>query len=460
MQILGTDVPSSADIRQLREKRGAISEEMTLLSTKKSLSSAELERISELDGEQRKLAGEIARQMARNIELELAQPADNSVHIDPSMVSDDMWDNHGFRSVRSLRHVGGGYNSYALSEEARAFRNYIRSGFNGRKFGLPELSEEDERLLRYDTGIEKRDMGISSPTASIPTSVFVPQGFVYDVEAALKYYGPMTTVSKVLSTATGQPLPYPTANDTAQAASIIGEGQQVSEQDVTIGNILLGAWKYSSGLVKVSLELLQDSAFDIDAFLKEQFGIRFGRGLNTAFTNGLGSGSSQPMGFMTAATAGPTAVGSSANTGGSETGGVSIGTKDIVNLVQSVDPWYRPGSIFQMHDQTRAFLEGLLDKFGRPVFVTNPQTGRMESLFGYPIYINNDMATIAVNAKTVAFGQFQKYLVRKVKDMSIVRLVERFADYGQVAFIGFARYDGNLIDAGTHPIKYLVQAAS
>jgi HK97 family phage major capsid protein len=337
-----------------------------------------------------------------------------------------------------------------------AFRNYLRSGFNGVQFGLPRLSEEDRDTLRF----EKRDMEVGSPTASIPTSVFVPQGFVYDVDVAMKYYGPMTTVAKILPTATGQPLPYPTANDTANAASIIGEAQQVSELDVTIGNIVFGAWKYTSGLVKVSLELLQDSAFDIDAFLKEQFAIRFGRGLNTAFTNGLGSGSSQPMGFMTAATAGPTAIGSSTNTGGSEDGSTSIGTKDITNLIQSVDPWYRPGSAFLMHDETRAFLEGLLDKYGRPLFVPNPQSGRLESLYGYPVYINNDMATIAANAKTVAFGQFQKYLIRKVKDMSVIRLVERFADYGEVGFIGFARYDGNLIDAGTHPIKYLVQAAS
>jgi HK97 family phage major capsid protein len=55
----------------------------------------------------------------------------------------------------------------------------------------------------------------------------------------------------------------------------------------------------------------------------------------------------------------------------------------------------------------------------------------------------------------VAFGSLDKYLIRRVKEMSVLRLVERFADYGQVAFLGFARYDGNLLDAGTHPVKYL-----
>ena len=69
--------------------------------------------------------------------------------------------------------------------------------------------------------------------------------------------------------------------------------------------------------------------------------------------------------------------------------------------------------------------------------------------------INNDMATIAPNAITIAFGALDKYLVRRVKDLSILRLVERFADYGQIAFLGFSRYDANLLDAGTHPVKYL-----
>ena len=99
---------------------------------------------------------------------------------------------------------------------------------------------------------------------------------------------------------------------------IVGEGSQVSAAEGSVSNIIFNAYKFSTKLVKVSLELLQDSAFDIEAFLKEQFAIWLGRGLNTVFTTGTGSG--QPYGVLTQATAGPTAVGSSGNTGGSETG--------------------------------------------------------------------------------------------------------------------------------------------
>jgi HK97 family phage major capsid protein len=244
----------------------------------------------------------------------------------------------------------------------------------------------------------------------------------------------------------------------ANVGEIVGEGQQVSTQDVSVGHIMFGAFKFSTKMVKVSLELMQDSAFDMENFLADNFGQRLGRILNTKFT--LGVGTTEPLGIITAATAGPTAVGSSTNTGGSETGGTSIGTTDLVELEHSVDPAYRRGARYMMHDLTLKKIKELLDKYGHPIWLPGIAAGAPDTILGYPYSINNDMATIAVNAKTVAFGRLDKYLIRRVKDLAVLRLVERFADYGQVAFIGFARYDGNLLDAGTRPVKYLAQAAT
>jgi HK97 family phage major capsid protein len=113
-----------------------------------------------------------------------------------------------------------------------------------------------------------------------------------------------------------------------------------------------------------------------------------------------------------------------------------------------------------MHDNTLRKIKELLDKYGHPIWVPGMAASAPDTILGYPYSINDDMATIALNAKTVAFGALDKYLVRQVKELAALRLVERFADYGQVVFIGFARYDGNLLDAGTHPVKYLVQAAA
>jgi HK97 family phage major capsid protein len=84
----------------------------------------------------------------------------------------------------------------------------------------------------------------------------------------------------------------------------------------------------------------------------------------------------------------------------------------------------------------------------------------MDTLLGYPLVINQDVASMAANAKSILFGDFSKYKVRRVLDIMVLRLVERYADFGQVGFLCFSRYDGNLIDAGTHPIQFYQNSAT
>jgi HK97 family phage major capsid protein len=320
------------------------------------------------------------------------------------------------------------------------------------EYGFRGISAEDRRFMT-----EFRDMGTGGGNALQGTGggYFVPVGFVDEIEEAMKWYGDMLRSSTIMTTATGQPLPYPTDNDTGTVGEIVGESQQVTTADVTIGNLVLGAFKFSTKMVKVSIELLQDSAFDIESYLKDKFAIRLGRILNTKFT--VGAGTTEPKGLMVAATAGPTAVGSSGNDGGSGTAANSIGTDDLIELEHSVDKAYRRGSSYMAHDSTIKFIKKLKDKYGRPIWLPGLAVSSPDTILDYPYFTNNDMATIATTQHTVSFGRHDKYLVRRVKDLSVLRLVERYADYGQVAFIGFARYDGNLLDAGTHPVKYLVQ---
>ena len=300
---------------------------------------------------------------------------------------------------------------------------------------------------------------------------------MYEIEEAMKYFGPMLLTSEIMDTATGQPLPYPTDNDTTVSGEIVGEGQQVSDKDVVVGQVLFGAWKFSTKMIKLSLELLQDSAFPMEAYLKKKMAIRLGRAQNTYFTTGTGT--NQPNGIVTAVVAAcgtPTATpgqsygtpliasGSSSNTGGSETGGTSIGSKDLDNLEHTVDPLYRRGAGYMFHDQTLRVVKVLLDKYGRPLWKPGLATGDPDSINSYPYYINNDMtptpAVASAGNNTVLFGQLDKYVIRRVKELGIVTLRERFADYGQIAYIGFSRADGQLLDAGTHPVCYLQQASS
>jgi HK97 family phage major capsid protein len=377
----------------------------------------------------------------------------------------------------------------AVEEYHRAYFNYLRYGevqrMRGAHFirGISEkdrdvlyrssklvrtaLDKDDQELINRELRSlgamrEVRDMGSGGQGAypGATTGFFVPVGFVDKVLEAMKYYGPMLQVADTFDTATGQPLPFPTDNDTSVMGELIGEGQQVSTQDVILGQIIFGAYKFSSKLIKVSIELLQDSAFDFESYLTKKFGIRLGRIQNNMYT--VGSGVSQPKGIITASFQGPNAIGT-ANNDGTAAGGNTIGSDDMTNLEHAIDPLYRPGAKYMFHDTTLGALKKVKDKYGRPLWVPNVAVKEPDTINGYEYAINNDMDQLqtsptspVVSRKTVIFGPLKMYMIRRVKEMSVIRLEERFADFGQVAFLAFYRGDGNLLDAGTHPCAYLV----
>ncbi len=364
------------------------------------------------------------------------------------------------------------------AEHERIFRSYLRVG--GKAEGLVgSMSDADRRILnqRYRSslaidsreqhalGLEKRDMAEAGLGTGIATGagVLVPVGFVQQLEVALKYYGPMLDgaagLPTIFPTPTGQNLPWPTENDTTAVGEQVGEGQQVTFAEVTLSQIIFGAYKYSSKFVKVSIELLQDAAIPVDPILLKAFAIRLGRILNQKFTTGTGT--SEPKGIVTAAAFGGTAVGTSPNDGGSVAPN-SLGSDDLTTLEHSVDPWYRVGARFMFHDSTLAALKKVKDKYGRPLWMTSIRENEPDMINGYRYAINNDMDQLqtqatspTVDKKVILFGQLDKYMVRRVREMSILRLEERFAEFGQVGFLAFCRYDGNLLDAGTNPVKYM-----
>lgn len=342
-----------------------------------------------------------------------------------------------------------------ISPETRAILNGANPEYRDLGFGS------------INNRAEFREMGTGGGNALQGSGggYFVPVGFVYDVEQAMKFFGEMLQASTIFSTATGQPLPYPTSNDTGTYGERVGENKKVSDADLNLGNIIFNAIKYDTKMLKLSIELLQDSAFNLENYAKEQFSLRLGRILNQDFTIGSGPGHTtgsppaadpMPTGIITAATdSGQTVIGDdSASPADPET---QVGYTDLVNLEHSVDRLYRRGAAWMFHDTTLRFLKTLKDKYGRPLWLPGLAVNAPDTILSYPYFINNEMDELAAGNKTVLFGQLKKYMVRAVRELAVLRLNERFAEYGQVAFIAFARYDGNLLDAGTHPVKYLTQ---
>jgi HK97 family phage major capsid protein len=196
---------------------------------------------------------------------------------------------------------------------------------------------------------------------------------------------------------------------------------------------------YTSKLVRVSLQLLQDSAFDMESWLARKLGERIGRAQNAHFTTGTGT--AQPEGVQTNATIGKT------GTTGQTT---SVTYDDLIDLIHSVDPAYRSSgrARFMLNDATLGAARKLKDSQNRPLWEPSVQVGVPDSLLGYGYTINQDMPVMAADAKSILFGDFfAGYLIRDVRDVQLLRLAERYADYLQVGFLAFSRADGAPQDA-------------
>lgn len=277
----------------------------------------------------------------------------------------------------------------------------------------------------------------------------VAPSFSNRLEKALLFFSGMMQNSEVVTTESGVDLPWPTVNDTTQLGAILAENATITAQDVAFSSVTLKAYKYTSKLIAVSWELLQDAAFDVEGLVADLAGERLGRILNNHFT--VGTGTAQPNGAVTAATAGK--VGIAGQT-------LTVIYDDLIDLIHSVDVAYRIGSKFQLADSSLKVIRKIKDSQGRPLWEPSVQAGVPDTILGYPVIVNNDVPAMAVSAKSILFGDHSKYKIRRVRDVTMVRLNERYADNLQTGFFAYARFDGNLINAGTNPLKYYQNSAT
>jgi HK97 family phage major capsid protein len=168
---------------------------------------------------------------------------------------------------------------------------------------------------------------------------------------------------------------------------------------------------------------------------------------NTYLTTGTGT--AQPNGVVTAATASGVTAAASA-----------LDRDDLIDLIHSVDIAYRnsPGSRLMFSDSTLAAIKKLTvgSADDRPLWSPSMREGEPDRIDGVPYVINNDMASIGTGNISVLYGDFQKYCVRLVKGIQMVRLNELYAANRSVGFFAFARMDGELLDSKA--LKSLVHA--
>jgi HK97 family phage major capsid protein len=314
-----------------------------------------------------------------------------------------------------------------LSETQKTFNKWLREGDKG-------LTAGEWNTIRADLGVGTTTAGGFTVQTDVATSML----------DALKFFGGMREVSTILRTEGGNPLGFAASDGTAEVGAIVAENVAATDLDPAFTLISVPVYKYTSLVVPVSWELLQDSAVDIQAFVSKRLTDRLGRIQNAHFTTGTGT--AQPRGVATAATVGKTGL-----TGQTLTAIFD----DLVDLEMSVDRAYRgrPDAAFMMSDTALRQVRKIKDTAGLPIFgrgTSSGEPGTVDMLFGkYPVIANNDVAVMAANAKSILFGAFKEYVVRDVMGLELRRWDDSaYAKKGQVGFCAWIRSGGNLIDNG------------
>lgn len=312
--------------------------------------------------------------------------------------------------------------------------------------GLSNLSDVQRAQLNARVTPDIRNAMSTNGGSGSEGGYTVATEYMRSLEEAMKAYGGMLQAATLIQTGSGATMNFPTADATAEIGEIVGQNAPVSGQDTTFGNLSLDVYKYSSKKIALPWELIQDSFIDIEAYIQSILATRLGRIINRHTTIGTGTG--QPRGLVTALSTGK--VGATGQT-------ATITYDDLVDLEHSVDPAYRsqPSVGYMMHDNSLAVVRKIKDGQSRPIFVPGYEAnaivngGAPDTLMGRPILINQDFPTMAANAKSVAFGNFKKYMVRRVMDLTMFRMTDSaFTLNGQVGFVAFQRLGGNWIDVG------------
>lgn len=335
----------------------------------------------------------------------------------------------------------------AHSDNARALKAYFRGGLQGL---------DAEQLAAHNSRVTPDIRAAMSTTTTTEGGFTVATEYNRTIEQAMKAYGGMLQAADIMNTGSGATMNFPTGDATGEVGAIVGQNTTVSRGDTTFGNVSMDVYKYTSNDIAIPWELIQDSFIDIEAYIQEILGMRLGRILNTHTTVGTGTG--QPRGIITAASLGKTGT-----TGQTTT----VTYDDLVDLEHSVDPAYRslPGVGWMMNDSSLKVLRKLKDSQGRPIFVPGYEQGNPggapDRLLNRPIFINQDMAAMAANAKSIAFGAFKKYKIRRVMDLTIFRMTDSaFTRNGQVGFVAFQRMGGNLVDVSGSTVKCYANSAT
>lgn len=306
----------------------------------------------------------------------------------------------------------------------RAFGHYLRTG----------MANQDITELRAQS------------TTDAAGGYMVPPGFRQKLVEVQKAYGGLAAEVETITTDSGNSLEYPSLDDTANSGAITAEAAAItSGADLVFGTVALGAFKYTSTgagsnlPLRVSVELLQDSAFDVEGLVSRALGTRIAR--KQASDWAQGTGTTLPFGICHSALT-PNETADSPPT---------IDYDDLLDLEATLDPAYEQNAKWVMTKGTWIGIRGLLDQSNRPLIFDQAASGIAgrpdKQLLGYPVVIDQAMPAASGGAgrNCVVLGDLREaYVIRKVSNFVVVVDPYGRAANGEVQYTAWERADGNI----------------
>ena len=258
----------------------------------------------------------------------------------------------------------------------------------------------------------------------------VPEEFEHQIVDGLREANVVRTLAKTITTHAERKIPIAVGHSVAQWTE---ENAAYTESNPTFGQKQIDAFKLTD-LIRVSTELLQDSAFDLEAYISQEFIRAFGVAEEEAFC--VGNGTQRPTGIFTA---------DGGEVGITTAGAAAITVDELIGLIYSLKAPYRRNAKFFMHDATVALIRKLKDNNGAYLWQPSVQAGEPDRLLGYPLYTSPYVPQVAAGALTVAFGDFSHYWIADRAGRTVQRLNELYATNGQVGYVATERVDGKVI---------------
>ena len=260
----------------------------------------------------------------------------------------------------------------------------------------------------------------------------VPDEYEHTLIEALEEKNIFRRLAHVIHTSSGErKIPVSVSKGTA---AWIDEEAAYPESDDSFGQVSISAFKLAT-MIKISEELLNDSVFNMPAYISKEFARRIGAAEEEAFFTGNGTG--KPLGIL-AATGG-------AQTGVTAASSTAVTFDEIIDLYYSLRAPYRQDGVFIMNDATIKTLRKLKNGSGDYIWQPSVTLGAPDRVLNRPVYTSQYMPTLAAGAKTILFGDLSYYWVADREGRQFKRLNELYAATGQVGFLASERVDGKLI---------------